>query len=132
MALYLSTVGGHEDTFCHLHGTWSIETIDVALRAGNGIHRPTIVDESYSSHDKEKEQSLLLCIVLNLGVSKLSSYRCSKFICCTQCMALYLSTVGGHEDTFAIWNLEYVVALRNGKFTYCRLQIVYESCSSHA
>ena len=46
---------------------------DVALRAGNGIHRPTIVDESYSLHDKEKEQCLLLCIVLNLGVSKLPS-----------------------------------------------------------
>ena len=73
LALYLSIIGCHEDAFCHLHGTWSIETIDVALRAGNGIHRPTIVDESYSSHDKEKEQSLLLCIVLNLGVSKLPS-----------------------------------------------------------
>ena len=31
-----------------------LQTIDVALRAGNGIHRPTIVDEFYSSHDKEK------------------------------------------------------------------------------
>ena len=50
-----------------------LQTIDVALRAGNGIHRPTIVDESYSSHDKEKERCHLLCIVLNLGVSKLSS-----------------------------------------------------------
>ena len=50
-----------------------LQTIDVALRAGNGIHRPTIVDESYSSHDKEKEQSHLFCILLNLGVSKLPS-----------------------------------------------------------
>ena len=48
-----------------------LQTIDVALRAGNGIHRPTIVDEFYSSHDKEKEQCLSLYIVLNLGVSKL-------------------------------------------------------------
>ena len=44
-------------------GTWSIATIEVALRAGNGIHRPTIIGELYSSHDKEKEQWLLLCIV---------------------------------------------------------------------
>ena len=50
-----------------------LQTIDVALRAGNGIHRPTIVDESYSLHDKEKQQCILLCIVLYLGVSKLSS-----------------------------------------------------------
>ena len=50
-----------------------LRTINVALRAGNDIHRPTIVDDSYSSHDKEKEQCLLLCIVLNLGVSKLPS-----------------------------------------------------------
>ena len=48
-----------------------LQTIDVALRAGNGIHRPTIVDEFYSSHDKEKEQCLSPYIVLNLGVSKL-------------------------------------------------------------
>ena len=48
-----------------------LQTIDVALRAGNGIHRPTIVDEFYSSHDKEKEQCLSLYIVLNLCVSKL-------------------------------------------------------------
>ena len=33
-----------------------LQIIDVALRAGNGIHRPTIADDSYSSHDKEKEQ----------------------------------------------------------------------------
>ena len=53
--------------------TWSIQTIDVVLRAGNGIHRLTIADESYNSHDKEKEQCLSLCIVLNLGISKLPS-----------------------------------------------------------
>ena len=58
---------------CHLHELGVLQTIDVALRAGNGIHRPTIVDDSYSSHDKEKEQCLLLCIVLNFGVSKLPS-----------------------------------------------------------
>ena len=50
-----------------------LQTIDVALRTGNGIHRPTIVDESYSSHDKEKEQCPWLYIVLNFGVSKLPS-----------------------------------------------------------
>ena len=50
-----------------------LETIDIVPRAGNGIHRPTIVDESYSSHDKEKEQCPSLCIVLNFGVSKLPS-----------------------------------------------------------
>ena len=48
-----------------------LQTIDVTLRAGNGIHRPTIVDEFYSSHDKEKEQCLSLYIVFNFGVSKL-------------------------------------------------------------
>ena len=50
-----------------------LQTINVALRAGNGVNRPTIVAGSYSSHDKEKEQCLLLCIVLNLGISKLPS-----------------------------------------------------------
>ena len=68
-----------------------LQTIDVALRAGNGIHRPTIVDESHSSHDKEKERCLLLCIVLNLGVSKLPSQPLySKFICCTPCISFVL------------------------------------------
>ena len=59
-----------------LLSAWNLEyiaTIEIALRAGNGIHRPTIVYESYSSHDKEKEQCLSLCNVLNLGVSKLPS-----------------------------------------------------------
>ena len=41
---------------------------------------------SYNTHDKEKEQCLLLCIVLNLGVSKLSSYHCRNFIFCTPCI----------------------------------------------
>ena len=50
-----------------------LQTIGVALRAGNGIHRPTIVDESYSSHEKEKEQCPSLCDVLNLGINKLPS-----------------------------------------------------------
>ena len=50
-----------------------LQTIAIVLRAGNGIHRRTIVDESYSSHDKEKEQCPSLCIVLNFGVSKLPS-----------------------------------------------------------
>ena len=50
-----------------------LQTIDVPLRAGNGKHRPTIVDESYSSHDKEKEQCPSLCIVLDIGVDKLPS-----------------------------------------------------------
>ena len=49
-----------------MHGVQKMElgvlqTIDVALRAGNGIHRPTIVDKSYSSHEKEKEQCFSLC-----------------------------------------------------------------------
>ena len=65
-------IGCHKDAFAICMERGVLQTIDVALRAGNGIHRPTIVD-SYSSHDKEKEQCLLLCIVLNLGVSKLPS-----------------------------------------------------------
>ena len=63
----------HKDAFAICMELGVLQTIDVALRAGNGIHRPTIVDDSYSSHDKEKEQCLLLCIVFNLGVSKLPS-----------------------------------------------------------
>ena len=62
-------------------GTWSIATIEVALRL---VHRLTIA--SYNTHDKEKEQCLLLCTVLNLSVSKLSSYHCSNFIFCTPCI----------------------------------------------
>ena len=69
----LSIIGCHKDAFAICMELGVLQTIHVALRAGNGIHRPTIVDESYSSHDKEKEQSLLLCIVLNLGISKLPS-----------------------------------------------------------
>ena len=75
MALHLSIVGCHEDTLAICTELGVLQTIDIALRAGNGIHRSTIVDESYSSHDKEKEQWLLLCIVLNLGVSKLPSQQ---------------------------------------------------------
>ena len=59
-----------------LPSAWNLEyiaTIAVVLRGGNGIHRATIVDESYSSHDKEKEQCPSLCIVLDFGVSKLPS-----------------------------------------------------------
>ena len=37
-------------------------------------------------HDNEKEQCLLNCNVLSLSVSKLSSYDCSNFICCTPCV----------------------------------------------
>ena len=37
-------------------GVWSIATIEVALRL---VHRPIIVDDSYSSHDKEKEKIVL-------------------------------------------------------------------------
>ena len=37
------------------------------------LHRSQIVHESSSSHDKIKEQCLLLCIVLNVGLSKLPS-----------------------------------------------------------
>ena len=53
-------------------GAWSIATIEVALKVENGIHTPIIVNESYNSHDKEKE---LYCNVLHLGVSKLLSLR---------------------------------------------------------
>ena len=61
-------------------GMWSIATIEVAL-----VQQQLMV-ASYSSHDKEKRQCCLVCIVLNLGVSKLSSYHCSNFICCTPCI----------------------------------------------
>ena len=40
------------------------------LLQGLGMtHRPKIVYESYSSHEKIKKQCCLLCIVLNFGVS---------------------------------------------------------------
>ena len=71
--MYLSIVGCHEDAFAICMELGVLQTIAVVLRAGNGIHRPTIVDESYSSHDKEKEQCPSLCIVLNFGVSKVPS-----------------------------------------------------------
>ena len=56
LALHLSIICFHEDAFA----MELLQTIDVAVRAGNGIHRPTIIDESYSSHDKEKQQCLWL------------------------------------------------------------------------
>ena len=92
-----------------------LQTIAIILRAGNGVHRPTIVDESYSSHDKEKEQCPSLCIVLNFGVTSKSTVVANSFVV-LHAWALYLSTVGGHDDAFAIWNLEYYkVAIRSGK-----------------
>ena len=45
----------------------------------------TIVND-WVLYNKEKEQCLLPCIMLNLGVSKLPSYHCSNFICYTTCM----------------------------------------------
>ena len=57
------------------------------LWAGNSIHRPTIVDEFYSSHDKEKEQCLSLYILLNLGVSKLPNLSLQQIhLLLAQCM----------------------------------------------
>ena len=47
-------IGCHKDAFAICMELGVLQTIDIALRAGNGIHRPTIVD-SYSSHDKENE-----------------------------------------------------------------------------
>ena len=41
-------------------GAWSIATIEIVQRAGNG----TQANESYSSHDKEKEQCFLLFVTL--------------------------------------------------------------------
>ena len=38
-------IGCHEDAFAICMELGVLQTIDVALRAGNGIHRPTIVDE---------------------------------------------------------------------------------------
>ena len=63
--------------------------------------------------------------------SKLSSYHCNNFICCTL-YGLHLSIYGCHEDAFVICMelgvLQTIkVAIRNGKFTNCRLQIVHES-----
>ena len=72
----------HLNRRCFNHCPCHLE-LEVALRL---VHRLTIVNESYSSHDKEKEQCLLLCIVLNHGVSKLPSYHCSNSICCTPCI----------------------------------------------
>ena len=43
--------------FCLPFGAWSTSTIEVALRAGNGALQ---ANRSYSSHNKEMEQCLLL------------------------------------------------------------------------
>ena len=74
--------------------------------------------------------------LLNLGISKLSSYHCSNFICCTPCIGFvfvhsWLSW-GCPCYLHGTWSIATIkVAIRNGKFTYCRLQIVHESCSSY-
>ena len=59
-------------------GAWSTATIEVATR-------PQRVYELSSSHDHDKEQCLLLCIVLNFDVSKLPSPS-GNFIVCTAYM----------------------------------------------
>ena len=55
------------------------------------VYMPSIIDQSYSSHDKEKEQCLLVCIVLHLGVSKLPSLSvvANSFLVLHACMALH-------------------------------------------
>ena len=61
----------------------------------------------------------LLCIVLNHGVSKLSSYHCSTSFVVLHALTLHLSIIGCHEDAFAI-RMELgvlqknKVAIRNG------------------
>ena len=62
----LCIIGCHKDAFDICMELGVLQTIDVALRAGNGIHRPTIVDESHSSHDKEKEQCFCFVLCLTL------------------------------------------------------------------
>ena len=53
---------------------------------------------SYNSFDKDKEQSLLLCIVLNLGVSKLpATIAATSFY-----VLINLSIIGCHKDAFAM------------------------------
>ena len=88
---------------------------------------------SNSSHDKEKEQCLLLCI----NVSELSSYHvATSYSVLLHALVLHLSIIDCHKDAIAIMELGVLqtikVAIRNGKFTYCRSQIVHEACSSHA
>ena len=105
----------HLNRRCFNHCPCHLE-LEVALRL---VHRLTIVNESYSSHDKEKEQCLLLCIVLNHGVSKLPSYHCSNSICCTPCIGfvfvhnwLSQGCLCYLHGTWSIANNQ-----RNGKFT---------------
>ena len=63
------------------------------------VHRPQIVYECSSSHDKIKQQCCLLCTGLNFGLSKLPR-PCSNFLCCTLvCIC--------RCNSFAIWSLEY-------------------------
>ena len=106
------------------HGTWSIATIEVALRI---VHRLTIVNDCILQFTWQgKGTMLLLCNVLNLGVSKLSSYHCSNFICCTPCMGFaYVHNCMAIKEDMGFGVLQTIkVAIRNGKFMYCRLQIV--------
>ena len=56
-------------------GAWSVPT-EVATGAGNVT--PEIVHES--SHDKEKEQRLLLCVVLNFGLANSFVVHCKNKI----------------------------------------------------
>ena len=62
------------------------------------VHRPTICNKSYRSHEKEKEQCILFCIVLNFSVSKLPNLP--------YYFGMHLPIVGSHKNAFAIWNLE--------------------------
>ena len=70
------------------------------------VQRPIIVNESYTSHDKEKEQCLLV-----------PSH--SKFICCTACM--HFASVHSWLSQECLCHLELGV---DEKFTYCRSHIV--------
>ena len=54
---------------------------------------------SYSSHDKEKEQCLLLCIGLNINFP--ATIVATSFVV-LHAWALHLSIIGSHEDAFAI------------------------------
>ena len=57
-----------------------------------------------------------LHFVLCLTLTSKSTVVANSFVV-LYAWALYLSTVGGHDDAFAIWNLEYYkVAIRSGKF----------------
>ena len=87
------------------------------------MQRPTIVDDSYSSHDKEKEQ-----IVLYLTVSELSSYHCSNFILCTPCMDFVLSRIAICMELGVLQTID--VALRAGNGIH-RPTIADESYCSH-